>query len=97
MESEEKRTIIKNVDIKADIKHAKKAIGMEVNKPAEISSTRVELKAEDVETAIGFSTNQGLVSSMIGCSCGTVFPYVCTGQPPEFISCPNCGKEHKLR
>jgi len=97
MEKDEEKMIIKDTEIKADVKHAKKATGMEVNRPAEISSTRVELNAEDVEEATGFSTNQGLFASMTICNCGTKIPYVSTGQPSEFVKCPKCGREHKLR
>lgn len=51
---------LKDSEFKTNVKKAKKAVGMEVNEPTELSGVTSELHTEDVEEAIGFSTNKGI-------------------------------------
>lgn len=91
------RITIKDSAFRTEVRHADEAIGMEVNRPAELSNVRSELVVEDVKRAVGFSTNQALNVIMMFCSkCKRPIPRTYTGAPPPSIVCPHCGQENPL-
>jgi len=91
------RIIIKDSAFRTEVKKADEAIGMEVNKPAELNNVKSELIVEDARRAVGFSTNQGLTAIMMICSnCNKPIPRAYTGAPPSSIICPHCGHENPL-
>jgi hypothetical protein len=91
------RIIIKDSAFRTEVKHADEAIGMQVNRPAELSNVRSELVVQDVRRAVGFSTNQGFTARMMFCSkCNGQIPLAFTGAPPSSIVCPHCGQENSL-
>jgi len=80
-----------------EVKDADEAIGMEVNEPAQLFNVKSILKAENVRRAAGFSTNKGINSIIISCSCcHKIFPVVTTGPPPLIVKCPYCNSDNKL-
>lgn len=84
--------IIKDSIFRTEVEHAEKAIGMEVNRPAQFYNVTSELIAHDVQSAIGFKTNQPLNAIVTTCSnCGRLFTFASTGAPPRSINCPYCG------
>lgn len=93
-----KPIVIKDSVFMTRAKDAHEAIGMEVNKPAQLSNVKSELIAENVRTVKGFSTNQGLTGIIMTCSnCKRPFPCAHTGQPSAaVVTCPHCGKDNKI-
>lgn len=87
---------IKDAEFLTIVEKAQRAVGMEINQPAQLTNVKSELRARDVQEAVGFSTNQGLTSITIVCSCNQSFPAVFVGTPPEYVDCPNCGRKHKI-
>jgi hypothetical protein len=98
-ENDGEAVIIKNTKIHVEAKDAEKAIGMEVNRPAQLSDVDVSLKVENVKNAAGFSTNQGLTGMMIFCSkCNQPIPIAYTGNAcPQSVKCRNCGADNNVR
>jgi hypothetical protein len=88
--------IIKDSEFLTIVKKAQRAIGMEVNRPAQLSNVKSVLRVGEVKEAIGFSTNQGLTAITIICSCNRPFSTAFVGTSPEFAICPYCGYKHKL-
>lgn len=88
--------IIKDSEFLTTVEKAQKAIGMEINRPAELSNVKSELHVRDVQEAIGFSTNQGLTAITTICSCNQAFSIAYVGTPPPFTTCPHCGRKHEL-
>lgn len=92
-----KPIIIKDSVFRTEAKDTDEAIGMEVNRPAQLSNVKSELIADKVRRAVGFSTNQGLTSMIKTCSnCNRLFPLAFTGLPPSRAKCPYCGKDNKI-
>lgn len=90
-----KPIVIKDSVFRTVAKNADEAIGMEVNKPAQLSNVKSELIADNVRKVTGFSTNQGLTSIITTCSnCNRPFPLVYTGPPSSKAMCPHCGEEN---
>lgn len=88
--------IIKDSEFLTIVEKAQRAIGMEVNRPAQLSNVKSELRVGDVQEAIGFSTNQGMTGITIVCSCNRPFSAAFVGTPPAFAICPHCGRKHEL-
>jgi hypothetical protein len=89
--------VIKDSEFLTIVEKAKRAVGMEVNRQAQLSNVRSELRVGDVQEAIGFSTNQGLTGSILSCSsCKQFFPAAFVGTPPEYVECPHCGHKQKM-
>lgn len=88
--------IIKDTEFLTIVEKAQRAIGMEINRPAQLSNVKSELRVGNVQEAIGFSTNQGLTAITIVCSCNQPFSAAFVGTPPEFAICPNCKRKHEL-
>ena len=88
--------IIKDSEFVTIVENAQRAIGMEVNRPAQLSNVKSELRVGNVQEAIGFSTNQGLTATTILCSCNQPFSAAFVGPPPSYVVCPNCGRKHEL-
>jgi len=87
--------VIKDSVFRTEVRDTDEAIGMEVNKPAQLSNVKSELIADNVRKAVGFSTNQGLTSMIMTCSnCNRTFPLAYTGPPPSRATCPHCGEEN---
>ncbi len=86
---------IKDSHFVMNAKNADIVVGMEVNRPARLTNVKSELNVENVTNAVGFTTNQGLSSIAMICSCGQSSPHVYTGQAPSILTCPYCGKEHR--
>ena len=83
--------IIKDSFFNTEVKNADKAVGMEVNRPAQLSNVKSNLKVENVKEAIGFSTNQGMHSILAFCkNCNKPFSYACVGNLPSILICPHC-------
>jgi hypothetical protein len=83
--------IIKDSIFRTEVEHAEKAIGMEVNRPVQFCNVTSELIAHDVQSAIGFKTNQPLNAIVTTCSnCGRPFTFASTGAPPRSVNCPYC-------
>lgn len=89
--------IIEDSEFLTIVENAQKAVGMEVNRPAQLSNVKSELRASNVQEAIGFLTNQGLTATLMPCECGRSIPMAFTGPPPAVITCPHCGREHRMR
>ena len=87
--------ILKDSTFLTIVENAQKAVGMEINRPAELSNVKAELRARNVQEAVGFSTNQGLTTILILCGCGRRISKAFTGPPPPVITCPNCGRTHE--
>jgi len=88
--------IIKDSEFLTIVEKAQRAIGMEINRPAQLSNVKSELRVGNVQEAIGFSTNQGLTAITILCSCNQSFSVAFVGTPPESAVCPHCGRKHEL-
>lgn len=89
--------IIKDSEFLTIVEKAQRAVGMEVNRPAQLSNVKSELHVGDVQEAIGFSTNQGLTASILSCSsCNQPFPAAFVGSLPEYVVCPHCGHKQKM-
>lgn len=89
--------VIKDSEFITIVEKAQRAVGMEVNRPAQLSNVKSELRVGDVQEAIGFSTNQGLTASILSCSsCNQSFPASFVGTPPENVKCPHCGHMQKM-
>jgi hypothetical protein len=88
--------IIKDSEFLTVVEKAQRAIGMEINRPAQLSNVKSELRVGDVQEAIGFTTNLGLTAITIVCSCNFPFSKTFVGTPPEFVNCPHCGRKKKL-
>ncbi len=89
--------IIKDSEFLTIVEKAQRAVGMEVNRPAQLSNVKSELRVGNVQEAIGFSTNQGLTASILSCSsCNQIFPAAFVGAPPEYVKCPHCGHLQKM-
>ncbi|MFH1367161.1 MAG: hypothetical protein ABIH38_04215 [Patescibacteria group bacterium] len=92
VEKNKNRVLIKDSEFKTEVKNAKKAIGIDISGESELQNVKAELKAENVDEAIGFRSNSTLFSGVIGCDkCGHNFPKVFTGRLPNSVECPNCG------
>jgi hypothetical protein len=90
--------MIEDAEFLTIVGKAQRAVGMEINQPAQLRNVKSELRAGDVQEAIGFSTNQGLVASLISCSfCNRHFPAAFVGTPPEYIVCPHCERKQKIK
>jgi len=89
--------IIKDSEFLTIVEKAQRAIGMEINRPAQLSNVKSELRVGNVQEAIGFSTNQGLTAITIVCSCNQPFSVAFVGTPPESAICPHCGQKHELQ
>jgi hypothetical protein len=92
--SKDNRLIIK--DSVFDIHHedSDEGIGMEVNRPAELSNVKLNYSSKNVKKSVGFSTNQGITSIIMTCPhCQQISPYVCTGPKPSKIICKHCEGE----
>jgi hypothetical protein len=89
--------IIKDAEFLTVVEKAQRAVGMEINQPAQLSNVKSELRVGDVQEAVGFTTNQGLTAITIVCSCNRPFPAAFVGTPPEYVICPYCGRKHKLQ
>jgi len=88
--------IIKDSEFLTIVEKAQRAVGMEVNRPAQLSNVKSELHVSDVQEAIGFSTNHGFTASILSCSsCNQPFPAAFVGTPPEYVICPHCGHKQK--
>lgn len=88
------RVVIKDSTFSTTAEHTKRAVGMEVNRPAVLSGVRSDLRVSNVEEAIGFSTNQGMMCALVICSrCNRGIPLTCTGPRPPSVTCPHCGNE----
>lgn len=91
------RLVIKDSTFSTTAKDTKRAVGMEVNRLAELSGVQSKLHASNVEEAIGFSTNQGLTGAIHTCSrCNKRFPVAFTGPPPPLVTCTHCGNEQPV-
>jgi aspartyl-tRNA(Asn)/glutamyl-tRNA(Gln) amidotransferase subunit B len=91
------KLIIKDLVVKSNVKNADRAIGMEVNQPAELSGVSIEHTAENVKESIGFSTNQGMYSIITNCkNCNAQIVRVGTGPQPTQTICEKCGKQTPL-
>jgi hypothetical protein len=89
--------IIKDSDFLTVVEKAQRAVGMEINHPAQLYNVRSELRVGNVQEAIGFSTNKGLTGCILSCSsCMQVFPAAFVGTTPEYIACPHCGHKNKM-
>ena len=89
--------VIKDSEFLTIVKKAQRAVGMEVNRPAQLSNVKSELRVGNVQEAIGFSTNQGLTGCILSCSsCNQLFPAAFVGSPPEYVQCPHCGHLQKM-
>lgn len=89
--------VIKDSEFLTIIEKAQKAVGMEINQPAQLSNVKSELRVKNAQEAIGFSTNQGLTSIIMSCSsCKSIFPAAFVGTPPEYVNCPRCGQRNKI-
>ena len=92
-----KPLIIKDSEFLTIVENAQRAIGMEVNSPAQLSNVKSELRVSNAQEAIGFSTKQGLTSSILSCSsCNKIFPAAFVGALPEYVECPHCGHRQKM-
>jgi len=104
MPEKRKRTIIKNTEVKAKVKHAKEATALDIDKAdTELSNVKVKLEAEDVEKATAMKvTGSGgdavMSIHMMQCSnCSRQFSKVFTGHLPEETACPHCGHVNKVK
>jgi hypothetical protein len=102
MHAGDKLNIIRNTEIEAKVKDAKKAIGADFEGDYELDKVKVKLEAEHVEEATGarFTSSNGstpLTLSIMSCSrCGKNFPKTFTGHLPEETACPHCGHMNKV-
>jgi len=87
---------IKDSEFLTIVEKAQRAVGMKINRPAQLSNVKSELRVGNVQEAIGFSTNQGLTAIAISCSCKQSFSVAFVGTPPESAICPYCGRKHRL-
>jgi hypothetical protein len=93
--------MIKDTKVKLEAEKVDRATGMEVNRPARLDNVEVDMVARDVKEATGFKTTQtntdtGMFAATILCSCGNSFPYTSVGYRPSIVTCPHCGREHKI-
>lgn len=79
------------------VEEAGKAVGMEVNRPAQLSNVKSQLWVGKAEEAIGFSTNQGLTTLGVVCSCKRRSSVAFVGAPPPSVDCPRCGRSHNTQ
>lgn len=91
------RLILQDTEFKTVVDSARRAVGMQVDRPAQMTNVRSELHVREAEEAIGFSTNQPLTTMTLVCSCGNAFARVFTGTPPPRVACPHCGQWHDIR
>jgi membrane protein implicated in regulation of membrane protease activity len=95
------RLLIEDLNIEQDINGVKRAKGLEIeNQDAEIRRTSVNMRVKNAEEVIGASFKQvnktPLSTSLIVCECGERFSYTFTGNPPDEVKCPNCGKIYPI-
>jgi hypothetical protein len=91
------RVVIRDAQFKTIVDQAHRAVGMEVNRPAELSNVRSELHVRNAEEAIGFSTNQSLGGITVICSCNYRITVAFTGTAPSSVVCPRCGRSHDIQ
>lgn len=88
------RLIIENSVFDIHIEDSDEAIGMEVDRPAELSNVQLKYSSKNVKKSIGFSTNQGMSILKLQCpNCKNPSSYVCTGSKPPKITCKHCNHE----
>lgn len=80
------------------VEEAQRAIGTEVNRPAQLSNVESVLIVGKAQEAVGFSTNQSFTGMVTSCDyCNKLFPVAFTGNPPRSVKCPHCRREKQLR
>jgi len=79
------------------VEEAGRAVGMEVNRPAQLSNVKSELWVGKAEEAVGFATNQGVKVRLVVCSCNHRFSVAFVGAPPPSVDCPRCGRSHSTQ
>jgi len=95
--------VIKDTKVKLQAEGVEKATGMEINNvQADLSNVQVDVTAKNVKDAKGLSvtahnTEFALSSRVIMCSCGNIIRSVTTCGYEPVITCPKCGKEHKIK
>ncbi|HUT32612.1 MAG TPA: hypothetical protein VNE39_03945 [Planctomycetota bacterium] len=98
--AQEQPFVIRDSTFKTDVKDAKEAIGMQVDRPAVLTNVRSELTVRGtVERAVGFSTNQELRAIMATCNhCGRPLPVACAGRPQSVRArCSHCGADNEVQ
>ncbi|MGB3906345.1 MAG: hypothetical protein WBB22_15655 [Anaerolineae bacterium] len=88
------RIVIRDSQFTTVVEDADRAVGMQLNRPAELSNVKSELRVGKAEEAIGFSTNQPLTTVTVVCSCNHPFSRIFLGAPPPSVDCPRCGETH---
>lgn len=89
--------VIRDSQFTTVVEDAGRAVGMEVNRPAELSNVKSELRVGSAEEAIGFSTDQGLTTLLVVCSCNHRFSVSFLGAPRGSVDCPSCGETHNTQ
>jgi len=88
------RLVIKDSMFDIRLEDSDEGIGMEVNRPAELSNVKLNYLSKNVKKSTGFSTNQGMCILNLQCpNCKNQSPYVCTGPKPPKITCKHCNYE----
>lgn len=86
---------IKDSEFKTEVENAKVAVGMEVNRPAELDGVKSEVTARNVERVVGFTTNQPMTVIAGTCrKCNGPLTSVTLGERPSVLICKNCGEEN---
>jgi hypothetical protein len=100
MDNESDKTVIKDTKVNLNVKNGDKATGMEVNKPAKLENIQIDVSSQNVRETIGFKSEQknvGMFTMTVLCECGKPFSYTCVGYKPPSVTCPNCGKDVKVK
>lgn len=88
------RLVIKDSEFDIHLEDSDEGIGMEVDRPAELSNIKLNYSSKNVKKSTGFSTHQGMCILNLQCSnCKKQSPYVCTGPKPQKILCKHCRRE----
>lgn len=86
---------IKDSEFKTEVENAKDAVGMVVNRPAELDGVKSELIVRNVDRAVGFTTNQPMTIIAGTCrKCNGPLSSVTLGESPSVLICKNCGEEN---
>ncbi len=91
--------VLKDMEFLTVVGEAQRAIGIEINRPAQLSNIKSELRVGKAQEAIGFSTNCALTGAIVYCKeCNRPIPVSYTGNAaPERVRCPKCGHEQPFR
>jgi len=73
-----------------------KVIGIDVDGLTSMQNVNTKISVSNVKEATAIRARQAIAITTI-CSCGNSFSQFYTGNRPDSITCPHCGKSHLLK